>query len=139
MNIRLAETDVDLELAFPVVQELRPHLDAEAFRAAVRRQQAQGYHLAMLVADSEVRSVAGYRVFETLAWGRVLYVDDLVTRQADKGTGYGSRLFDWLIAEARRQGCAGLHLDSGVQRYGAHRFYLHKGLDITSHHFALKL
>lgn len=54
----------------------------------------------------------------------------LVTRAAD----HGSALFDWLTGEARSAGCAQLHLDSG-----AHRFDLHKGLDITSHHFALRL
>lgn len=63
----------------------------------------------------------------------------LVTRAADHGAGYGSALFDWLTNEARSAGCAQLHLDSGVQRFGAHRFYLHKGLDITSHHFAVQL
>jgi hypothetical protein len=30
-------------------------------------------------------------------------------------------------------------LDSGVQRFGAHRFYLRRRMDITSHHFALDL
>jgi hypothetical protein len=32
-----------------------------------------------------------------------------------------------------------LHLDSGVQRFAAHRFYLARRMDITCHHFALKL
>jgi len=32
-----------------------------------------------------------------------------------------------------------LHLDSGVQRFSAHRFYLSKRMEISSHHFSLKL
>ena len=87
----------------------------------------------------EVVAVAGYRVTELLAWGKTLYVDDLATGSTRRGSGYGSRLFDWLLDEARRQGCAELHLDSGVHRFDAHRFYLQKGMDITSHHFAIKL
>lgn len=45
------------------------------------------------------------------------------------------------LACVRRQHGEGyeLHLDSGVQRYGAHRFYLRHGMDITSHHFRLVL
>jgi len=62
-----------------------------------------------------------------------------VTRDVDLGVGFGSRLLDWLVDEAKRQGCEQFHLDSGVQRFGAHRFYLHKGMDITSHHFAMRL
>jgi hypothetical protein len=30
-------------------------------------------------------------------------------------------------------------LDSGVQRFGAHRFYLRRRMNITSHHFAIDL
>ena len=50
----------------------------------------------------------------------------------------GSRSWD-CVAEARRRGCAQFHLDSGVQRFDAHRFYLHKGMNISAHHFAMPL
>ena len=89
--------------------------------------------------DGTVRAVAGYRISECLAWGRFLYVDDLVTLSADQAAGFGSRLFDWIVAQAEKHGCDQVHLDSGVQRHGAHRFYLHKGLDITSYHLAMRL
>ena len=84
-------------------------------------------------------AVAGYRISECLSWGKFLYVDDLVTRETDRSKGYGATLFDWLIGQAVKEGCVQFHLDSGVQRFGAHRFYLAKRLDITCHHFALKL
>jgi hypothetical protein len=41
-----------------------------------------------------------------------------------------------LLAHGGEPGCGELHLDSGVQRFGAHRVYLKNGFDITSHHFA---
>jgi GNAT superfamily N-acetyltransferase len=137
--IQLAQSEADIARCFAVMQELRPHLKEAEFVARIQRQQASGYLLLALIHEEEVRAVAGYRISENLAWERFLYVDDLVARNSDQGSGYGSRLIDWLIAEARAQGCAQFHLDSGVQRFQAHRFYLHKGLDITSHHFALVL
>jgi GNAT superfamily N-acetyltransferase len=124
---------------YGVMHQLRPHLGPEDFLAQVERQKQQGYQLAYLEVGGEVRAVAGYRISECLAWGRFLYVDDLVTRSADQSAGFGSRLFDWVVADAQKHGCDQIHLDSGVQRHGAHRFYLHKGLDITSHHFAMRL
>ena len=139
MKILQAESPEAIERCYPVMAELRPHLSVEQFRAQVERQGQTGYRLAFVEAGGEVRSAAGYRIGEYLAWGKILYVDDLVTRTVDHGTGYGSALMDWLIAEARRENCRELHLDSGVQRFGAHRFYLHKGMDITCHHFALRL
>jgi hypothetical protein len=46
-------------------------------------------------------------------------------------------MIEWLKAHARELGCRQLHLDSGVQRFGAHRFYLRHGFNIASHHFSI--
>jgi GNAT superfamily N-acetyltransferase len=139
-RVTLAQTREQVARCFEVMRELRTGLSGvDAFVEQVQRQQAHGYRLAFLEVEKEVRGVAGFRVLENLAWGRFLYVDDLVTRASDRSQGHGRLLLDWLIAEARATGCAELHLDSGVQRFDAHRFYLTRRMQITSHHFALKL
>ena len=125
---------------YPVMRELRPHLTGEEeFVSRIEQQQAQGYRLAALETAGEIRALAGYRVYEKLSAGRLLYVDDLVTRARDQSKGYGGQLFDWLVDLAAGMGCAQLQLDSGVRRHGAHRFYLGKRMEITCHHFDLKL
>ncbi|HEU5337832.1 MAG TPA: GNAT family N-acetyltransferase [Sulfuricaulis sp.] len=139
MTIALAETEADIARCYPVMVELRPHLKATEFTARVRKQQATGFHLAYLVEAGEVRAVAGFRYLETLAWGKILYVDDLVADPAQRSRGFGGQLFDWLVAQAKQNNCDEFHLDSGVQRFGAHRFYLARRMDINCHHFALKL
>jgi len=138
-RIQIAQSVGDITRCFDVMHELRPHLTPEGFLAQAARQQTRGWHLAFLECEGVIRSVTGYRFIETLAWGRTLYVDDLVARTDDHGSGFGSALLDWLVAQAKQHECAQFHLDSGVQRFGAHRFYLHKGMDITSHHFAMRL
>jgi len=139
MNIALAETEADIARCYPVMAELRPHLGAAEFAVRVRKQQATGYRLAYLEESGEIRAVAGFRYLETLAWGKILYVDDLVAAQAQRSRGHGGKLFDWLVALAKQNDCDQFHLDSGVQRFGAHRFYLARRMDIIAHHFALKL
>ena len=139
MKIALAEAEADIARCYPVMAELRPHLAGQDFVAIVRRQQQTGYLLACLEDDGELRSVAGYRYLEMLCCGKILYVDDLVTSDSDRSRGYGGQLFDWLVDHARANGCEQLHLDSGVQRFAAHRFYLRRRMDISSHHFSLKL
>jgi GNAT superfamily N-acetyltransferase len=139
MTIALAETEADIARCYPVMVELRPHLKATEFTARVRKQQATGFHLAYLEEAGEVRAVAGFRYLETLAWGKILYVDDLVADPSQRSRGFGGQLFDWLVAQAKQNNCDEFHLDSGVQRFGAHRFYLARRMDINCHHFALKL
>jgi GNAT superfamily N-acetyltransferase len=105
----------------------------------IRLQQQGGYRLCFLSDGGIVRSVAGFRLFENLASGRVLYVDDLVTDSNARSEGFGQKTLEWLFEEARAAGCDTLELDSGVQRFGAHRFYLRNRLEISSHHFRIDL
>jgi GNAT superfamily N-acetyltransferase len=119
--------------------QLRPHLLLADFGDQVQRQRENGYRLLCAEDAGIVVGVAGYRLLENLAWGRFLYVDDLVADEAWRSHGVGAALLDFLVNIARESGCAELHLDSGVQRFGAHRFYLAQRMDITSHHFAMKL
>ena len=139
-TIALAQSDDDIRSCFPVMLELRTHLaDAEEFLRRVRQQMAEGYRLAFLEDEGEVRAVSGFRIFTALHEGRLMHVDDLVTDGMQRSRGYGDRLFDWLVAYARSEGCNRVRLDSGVQRFGAHRFYLRKRMAITAHHFVLDL
>jgi GNAT superfamily N-acetyltransferase len=139
-RIRLAESASDWRRCYPVMSELRTHLTEREFLERARRQRREcGWRLAYVEERDTVCAVAGYRVTRSLSWGKFLYVDDLVTAAAARSRGHGKTLFDWLVAQARAAGCDELHLDSGVQRFGAHRFYLARRMDITCHHFALKL
>lgn len=138
-TIGQAETDGEIASCFETMRELRPHLVAESFVERIREQMAGGYRLARLEAEGKVRAVAGYRILQNLVWGRFMYVDDLVTAADSRSKGYGEALFSWLVEQAREEGCEQFHLDSGVQRFDAHRFYLARRMAIVAHHFELKL
>ncbi len=132
-------SDDELAACAPAFLALRPHLSVQAFVQQVRRQATQGYRIVAVRVGAEVPSAAGYRFAEFLAWGKVLYVDDLTTLESARGRGHGGALLDWLINHAREQGCHAVHLDSGYQRHAAHRLYLNKGFVLSSHHLALAL
>lgn len=135
----VAASDDDLARCFPAVKVLRPHVDEAAFLPQVRRQQQAGYELVAIGAPSAPAvAVAGYRLAEFLAWGRVLYIDDLITLPEARGQGHGGRLLQWLVARAVEHGCDEVHLDSGYQRQAAHRLYLNQGFDLACHHFSRK-
>ena len=136
---RTAETDRDLLRVFPGLRELRPQLTPEHFIATIRRLQGEGYVLVLLEAGGEVAAIAGYRFSESLARGRFLYVDDLVTCSTARRAGHGKKLFAWLVALAENSGCQELHLDSGIQRTGAHIFYEKQKMVFSSRHYSRKL
>ncbi|HEX5802980.1 MAG TPA: GNAT family N-acetyltransferase, partial [Azospira sp.] len=111
-----------LARAEAVHRQLRPGLPAD-YAGRLRAVFANGGRMAVLAEDDAVRAVALWRVIENTYEGRRLYVDDLVTDEAQRSRGCGKQLFDWLERRAGELGCDVLALDSGVQRAGAHKFY----------------
>lgn len=128
------ESREEIALCFPVFKELRPHLSEKDFIDQVQRQKEQSYKIIAINKNGLVPSTAGFRFAEFLAWGKILYVDDLITLPEYRGKGYASEIMDWLVAHAKTNKCQGLHLDTGHHRHTAHKLYLKKGLSITSHH-----
>lgn len=139
MKVKIAGSRSELEKAGAVLLELRPPFDQEALLARIDEQRREGYQVAYVESAGEVLCVAGFVVGLKLAWGRHIYVDDLVTAGHQRSKGAGAAMIDWLKSHARTLGCTQLHLDSGVQRFAAHRFYLREGFVISSHHFSLEL
>jgi GNAT superfamily N-acetyltransferase len=137
-DVRHADSDEDIARVFPVMRVLRPHFaSAEEFLSRVRRQEEQsGWRLIYVEDDGAPVACAGFRISEWLAWGKVLYVDDLVALDSHRGKGFAEALMRWMLRHAKAKGCAQFHLDSGTQRLPAHRFYHRLGLAITSFHFA---
>ena len=138
-EVRVAESDAEIERCFAVMHQLRPTLVAREFVGRIRMQEAEGYRLAFLEDEGSVVSVAGFRLMTVLWSGRTLYVDDLVTDEGARSKGHGETILKWLIEHARAAGCATFSLDSGTQRPEAHAFYFRQGLRITDFHFQMPL
>lgn len=131
----------DTAQAAPAILELRPRWEtAEAVVNFIDYTlRPAGYRIVGVFGNrnSEALAVAGFREVRSLAWGHYLYVDDVSTIAAARRSGHGEKVMGWLEGEARRLGCEGLHLDSGVaaDRASAHRLYMRTGLRISAHHF----
>jgi GNAT superfamily N-acetyltransferase len=138
--IDLLPDDDRWDTALPVLQELRPHLERTSLDAVYRAGWSQGLRFTAAFDDSgNCLGVAGWRIVDCTFAIRKLYVDDLVTAPTARSTGVGRALLDELERRAREAGCTTLDLDSGVQRFEAHRFYLRERFAITSHHFGKAL
>lgn len=138
MEIFIASSDQEINSSFPVFKELRPNLARDDFLSQVRRQELQFYKILALRHQGVIKSAAGFRFCEFLAFGKIIYIDDLATLQEARGNGFAGALLDWLIDYAKKSGCRGVHLDTGYMRHAAHRVYLAKGFQLSCHHMALE-
>jgi GNAT superfamily N-acetyltransferase len=127
-----------LARAESVHRQLRDQLPPD-YAAALRPVFAGGGRMVLAARDGRVAGVAVYRIHANTFAGVQLYVDDLVTDEAQRSSGVGRALLAWLTQKALDRGCDTLALDSGTQRRRAHAFYFREGLPITSFHFSRRL
>lgn len=138
-EICVAKTDEQVLGCFELLKMLRPHLKKNEFVKRVREQEQEGYNLIFIADDEGMKSVAGFRMGQFLAWGKILLVDDLITMPEARGIGFGTHLLKWLKGEAKREGCDGIHLDSGIEQADSHRLYLNLGMKIDCLHLSMNL
>jgi GNAT superfamily N-acetyltransferase len=140
-TIKIAKDNASIQKCYEAMHALRPNLKKETIEEIISGMMNRGYHLIFIEEDNKAAAACGYRFTEHLAWGKVIYIDDLTTHPDYRRKGYAKILLDFVYAEAKRSGCDQLHLDSGCvpQRYDAHRLYLKYGFNITSHHFAMNI
>lgn len=128
-----------IEAAFAVMKELRPHLtDLEKFSEQIGRQKQSDYHLVGMY-DRDDRSqligLVGYRFTENFLYGRHVYVDDLIVTEACRRANAGAQLLKFARTSAIEAGCKHFVLDTGLHMPLAQRFYFRNGLLAKGMHF----
>ncbi|MCC2524665.1 GNAT family N-acetyltransferase [Vibrio coralliilyticus] len=137
MDVQFLEKNADYTSVLEVLMQLRPNYQLDSLSAQIDKQQLNGYQVVYVKSSEGVLAVAGFSVGEKLAWGKHIYIEDLVTNSQFRSRGVGKLLINWFKSYAIEHGCEQIHLDSGVQRFPAHKFYLREGFNIASHHFSI--
>ncbi|WP_406124491.1 GNAT family N-acetyltransferase [Streptomyces sp. NBC_00989] len=114
--------------------------DLTPYLAALDRLAADpNQHLVVAVREGRVVGTLQLTVIPGLSRkGATRSIIEAVRIHADeRGSGLGTQLIEWAIAESRRQGCQLVQLTSDVTRTDAHRFY--ERLGFTASHVGFKL
>ena len=136
IDIKHIESAADAAASFPVMQELRPHLnDRASYVAQIERQRTQGYRLLAAWRDGVIVGLAGYRLQDNLLYGHFVYVDDLVVTANLHRSGIGASLLQAARQQAAALGCTHFILDTGLHMALAQRFYFRQGLLAKGMHF----
>jgi len=69
--------------------------------------------------------------------GLVCQIESVRVASSERGGGLGTELMQWIIADARRRGCARMELTSNAARVEARRFY--ERLGFRASHLGFKL
>lgn len=140
MTIVKLDSKANLERCFPIVKELRPHLDFESFLDIYEQShKMNSYQLVGIESNGEILAIMGFRILYDLVRGKHLYIDDLVTTQKSRSLGLGKQLLEFAETQAKEQNCRTLRLCTGLDNTEAMRFYEKCGWKKRSVAFTKKL
>ncbi|AKG73909.1 GNAT family N-acetyltransferase [Salinicoccus halodurans] len=126
-TIKELHTEDEIQDAFPIMQQLRSHLDQETYLDLVlEAKEKDSYKMFALIHEAEIVAVTGFKPMITLYYGRFVWVCDLVTDTNKRSKGYGEKLLGFVHDWAAEKGYESVALSSGLQRTEAHRFYENK-------------
>ncbi|WP_137290429.1 GNAT family N-acetyltransferase [Natronorubrum halophilum] len=139
-TVRELTSETDLREAFPILRELRAHLDRDEMSALYEQMREEGYRLfGRHDADSELVAVAGLSVGTNFYLGRHVFVYDLVTTAERRSEGHGKALLTHIHEWAADRDCETVELESGLWRDEAHRFYEELGYEKYCYSFKYDL
>ncbi len=128
MEYRKAASPGELEIVFPVMKELRPHLTflryVELTQEAAKR---DGYEILAVFDQDKCVGAMGYRILFDFVHGKHLYVDDLVITESCRSQGLGAKLLQYAEDIAREHRCEVLRLCTGIENQAGKRFYDREG------------
>ncbi|WP_409299847.1 GNAT family N-acetyltransferase [Peribacillus sp. SCS-155] len=139
--IKEMKSEKDWLKAFPVMKQLRTHLDEPEYLTLVKgAAEENGYVMYALFEENKVAAVIGFMPMTTLYNGKFIWVCDLVTDYAMRSLGYGQKLLEFIEDWSTKEGYKIISLSSGLQRRDAHRFYENKvDFDKVSYVFLKRL
>jgi GNAT superfamily N-acetyltransferase len=125
--IKELKNEKEWKEAYPVMKQLRTHLDEGQFLDLVQEAtQKEHYKIAALYDNEKMVAVTGFMPMITLYNGRFIWVCDLVTDSNSRSKGYGEALLNYVHNWSKENGYDIVSLSSGLQRTDAHRFYEYK-------------
>jgi GNAT superfamily N-acetyltransferase len=142
MKILTARNQNDLELFFPLLLELRPHLKIEEFFNIYKNSHEQNQFelVGFFSDDDKLIGLMGYRILYDFVRGRHLYIDDLVTSENKRSLGLGTQMLDYAETKARELLCTGgLRLCAGIDNIKVIKFYEKNGWKARAHAFIKKI
>ena len=124
---------------FSLMKQLTKKLKKSHYKHMLKDMLAHGYRMAGVFEEGKCVGLSGFWISTKIYSGKYVELDNVVMDEKHRSKGIGKMLSDWIIAEAKKQGCKTAMLDAYVENSAGHKFYLREGYRIRGFHFIKKI
>ena len=130
----------DLNLVLPFVMELGDFQTDEALlKARFLEMFDQNYECFGVYLGEELIGVFGLWFMTRHYAGKSCEPDHVFIKSEYQNRGFGKQIFEFIFDYSRKKGCETSELNSYVQNFKSHKFYMNHGYVIKGYHFLKKL
>jgi len=120
---------------YDLIRQLSPQLKADDYERLLQQMVPCNYCQATAWDGDSCVAVSGYWICTKLYSGKYMEIDNFVVGEGYRSKGIGKQLLDWMLEEARSNGCQTVMLDAYVENFNAHRFYYREGFIARGFHY----
>lgn len=117
----------DLDAAFPIISQLRPHLNRMQFAELIQKMAHENYKLWAYIDRNKVLGLVSTRVYTDFVRGAHVYIDDLVTDQNSRSLGVGAAILKHAERLATNLKLPSLRLCCATENESGLKFYKREG------------
>jgi hypothetical protein len=130
----------DLDKIIPFVMELGDYqIDEALLRARFQEMLTQNYECFGVFLKDEIIGVFGLWFMTRHYAGKSCEPDHVYIKTEYQNRGFGKEIFEFIFNYSREKGCETSELNSYVQNFRSHKFYMNHGYIIKGYHFLKKL
>jgi GNAT superfamily N-acetyltransferase len=130
----------NLDIIIPLVYELNDGKVSKAIlKSRFDEMKNQNYECAVIYKDNTIIGVSGLWFCTRHYIGKSVELDHVFIRPEHRKKGLGKQFMDWIYIYVKEKGCNAMELNTYVQNYPSHKFYLNLGFEILGYHFLKQL
>jgi len=129
----------EIDLIIPLIQQLAiTSIPAEILKERFNQMFSQNYTCYGIFDKNKIIGVFGIWEMTRHYAGKMYEVDHIVIAEEYRGKGIGKQLFSFIDELARKNKAATVELNTYVENFRSHKFYMNEGYVIRGYHFQKK-
>jgi len=138
IHIKLIET-TNIQSILPLLMDLNTNTSATILKERIQQMCQQNYKCVGMYDNDVLIGIAGLWFMTRHYCGKSIEPDHVIIDASYRNQGLGKKLFEWIYAFGKQEGCEVSELNAYIPNTKSHDFYEREGYKKLGFHFIKKI
>lgn len=137
--VKELKTLEEMFAVFDVLAHMYPNMSRPEYEAILPERVETGYRMLGVFDGEKCICSAGFWISYRFYCGKFIQLDNMVTLPDARSKGVGKLVVDFIKNTGKSDGCKKVLVDTYVENFSAHRFFLREGFIIRGYHLNFEI